>query len=224
MTETSSPALPSSSRLIITLAIVAMLSGLLVVIVYEVTKPVIAENQRRATERALFKVLPQIKTSLAWSVDHERLVPATDTNFEGTIYSGYDGDGRLLGLAIPAAGQGYQDVIRILYGYNPFTGCITGFDVLKSTETPGFGTKISTDEQFLANFDCLAATVKLDGSALSQTIRTVRHGSKQHAWEIDAISGSTITSNAMGKMLNRSAQAFHPVIAANLKLLQHPDQ
>lgn len=215
------PKLPASSTLISSLGIIAMLSGLLVVIVYEYTKPIIAENQRIATERAIFKVLPKAQTRLTFLVEGDNLKPADDKTIGELLYAGYDKDNQLVGIALNAAAQGYQDMVRLLYGYNPDTGCITGFDVLKSTETPGFGTKITTDEGFLANFNCLQAKINVEQTGLENIIKTVRHGTKQHEWEVDAISGSTITSNAVGRMLNQSGQKLHPVIAKNLTLLKH---
>jgi electron transport complex protein RnfG len=127
-------------------------------------------------------------------------------------------------MALNAAEQGYQDIVKLLYGYNPETGCITGYDVLKSTETPGFGTKITSDEEFLANFNCLDAKVNQERTALINVIKTVRHGTKQNPWEIDAISGSTITSNAVGRMFNKSGQKYHSLIANNLDLLKSAKQ
>ena len=218
--ENKVPELPSSTKLIVTLATVAMISGLLVVLVYEFTKPIIAENQRLATERAIFKVLPAAKSSLTFMVKQDKLALATDKAVGELIYAGYDSENKLVGVAMNAAGQGYQDVIKILYGYNPNSACITGFDVLKSTETPGFGTKITTDKDFLANFKCLDAQVNVAQSGLVNIIKTVRHGTKKHAWEIDAISGSTITSNAIGRMLNNSAQALLPMITKNIDVLR----
>jgi electron transport complex protein RnfG len=197
-----------------------MISGLLVVIVYEYTQPIIAENHRLATERAIFKILPQATSRLTFQVTNDRIILSDDKASGILIYAAYDEQLNLVGVALNAAAQGYQDTIKLLYGYHPDTGCITGFDVLKSTETPGFGTKITTDMQFLANFNCLEAKVNADYSALTQTIKTVRHGTKTQAWEIDAISGSTITSNAMGRMLNQSAQKLHPVIMKNLAILK----
>ncbi len=218
------PELPSSTKLISTLATVAMISGLLVVLVYEFTKPIIAKNQRLATERAIFKVLPTAKSRLTFVVEQDKLILADDKTLGELIYAGYDQNNQLVGIAINAAAQGYQDTVRILYGYHPDNGCITGFDVLKSTETPGFGSKITSDAGFLANFKCLDAQVNAMQSGLEHSIKTVRYGTKQKAWEIDAISGSTITSNAIGRMLNKSAQALHPVIAKNLTLLEQAKQ
>jgi len=218
--ENQIPEMPSSAKLISTLAVVAMISGLLVVLVYEFTKPIIAENQRLATERAIFKVLPKATSRLTFVVNNDKLTLADDKTVGELIYAGYDKNKQLVGIALNAAAQGYQDTVKLLYGYQAKSGCITGFDVLKSTETPGFGTKITTDPEFLANFKCLEAKVNEQQSALAQAITTVRHGTKQNAWEIDAISGSTITSNAIGRMLNQSGQALHPVIAKNLSLLE----
>lgn len=222
--ENQVPELPSSARLISTLATVAMISGLLVVLIYEFTKPIIAENQRLATERAIFKVLPQAKSRLTFVVNQDKLVLADDKTVGELIYAGYDKQNKLVGVAINAAAQGYQDIVKILYGYNPDSGCIIGFDVLKSTETPGFGTKITTDKDFLANFKCLDAELNMAQSELENAIKTVRHGTKQHDWQIDAISGSTITSNAIGRMLNKSAQAVLPVVVENLELLKKGQQ
>lgn len=222
--EDKVPELPSSTKLITTLAAVAMISGLLVVLVYEFTKPIIAENQRLATERAIFKVLPKAKSRLTFIIEQGKLTLSDDKATGELIYAGYDSHKQLVGIAINAAAQGYQDTIKILYGYNPGNGCITGFDVLKSTETPGFGTKITTDEGFLANFNCLDAQVNVAQSGLANIIATVRNGTKNHDWEIDAISGSTITSNAIGRMLNKSGQALHPVIAQNLERLKQGQQ
>ncbi|MCF6249687.1 MAG: FMN-binding protein [Methylococcaceae bacterium] len=213
------PPLPSSFSLISTLGVVAMLSGLLVVLIYEYTKPIIAENKRIATERAIFKVLPKATSRMTFVVRNGQIERADDKTIGELIYAGYDADNNLVGMALNAAEQGYQGIVQLLYGYDYKTGCITGYDVLKSTETPGFGTKITTDKDFLANFNCLDAKVNSEQTGLINVIKTVRHGTKQNPWEIDAISGSTITSNAIGRMFNQSGQALHPIIAKNLALL-----
>ncbi len=219
--EDSVPALPSSLSLISTLGVVAMLSGFLVVLVYEYTKPIIAENQRQATERAIFKVLPKATSRLTFVISDGEIKAADDKTKGELIYAGYDAAGQFVGIALNAAEQGYQDIVKLLYGYQPDLGCITGYDVLKSTETPGFGTKITTDEAFLANFNCLDTRLNAEQNGIINVIRTVRHGTKKNPWEIDAISGSTITSNAVGRMFNNSAQALHPVIARNLALIKN---
>lgn len=215
------PDLPSTWRLVSTLSIVALLSGILVVLVYEYTKPIIAENKRLAIERAIFQIFPDAKSTLAFRIEDGQVVAVdADATTGEIVHAVYDQSGQLLGVTLEAAAVGYQDEVRILYGFDPETQCIIGFKVLKTAETPGLGSKISTDPDFLANFNCLQAQVDAQHGGLRHAIKTVKHGSKQHPWEIDAISGSTITSKAIGRMLTGSGQLLLPVIVDNLQLFR----
>ena len=125
------PSLPSSFSLISTLGLVSMISGLLVVLIYEYTKPIIAENQRLATERAIFKVLPKATSRLSFIIKEGKIeqIKLGDKTEGDLIYAGYDANNQLVGIALNAAEQGYQDIIKLLYGYQPEKGCITGYDV-----------------------------------------------------------------------------------------------
>jgi electron transport complex protein RnfG len=204
-----------------TLSLVAAVSGFLVVLAYQTTLPLIEENKRIAIERALFKVIPKAVTRRDFRVTAAGIVAAQDSAAEGTpVYAGYDGEGRLAGVALEAAAQGYQDVIRILYSFDPACQCIRGIEVLKMAETPGIGDKISKDPKFQENFVELDARLKADGSGLANDIVMVKHGSKTEPWQIDAISGATISSQAVARMLNESAQQMFPTIIANLDQLQ----
>ena len=205
-----------------TLSLVAGLSGFLVVLAYQITEPMIEENKRIAIERALFKVIPGAVSRRDFIIAGETIVPASDAAGEGTrLYAGYNEQDQLMGVALEAAAQGYQDVIRILYSYDPACQCIRGIEVLKMAETPGIGDKIAKDPAFRKNFDALDARLNIDGSALDHDIAMVKHGSKTQTWQIDAISGATISSKAVARMLNDSAQQFLPLIAAHLEQLQN---
>ncbi len=65
-------------------------------------------------------------------------------------------------------------------------------------ETPGIGDKILTDKDFLANFNALDVQLNADLTALANEVKTVKHGTKTEPWQVDAISGATITSRAVG--------------------------
>jgi len=80
-------------------------------------------------------------------------------------------------------------------------------------ETPGLGDKISSDAGFLENFKNLEAK-------LLHAITVVKHGTKKNPWEIDAISGATVSSRAVGRMLQKSVQAVVPVISKNLDRIE----
>ncbi len=203
--------------LIAVLGLAAMLSGLLVVFVHQVTRPIIAENQRRAEARAISRVVPGAAASRAFVVRDGRMEPAGDGARGEVIHAVYGRDGRLVGIAAKASAQGYADIIHMLFGYDPERQKILGFEVLKMAETPGLGDKIRTDKGFLANFP-LDATV--EGGRLKHEIVTVKHGRKRHPWEIDAISGATISSRAVGKALNAAAARLLPVIRVNMDVLR----
>jgi electron transport complex protein RnfG len=209
-----------TTRMLRTLGLVAMLSGLLVVLTYRFTLPMIEENKRLAIERALFKVIPGAVSRQDFVIT-EQGIRRAEQNTEGvTLYAGYDQEGRLKGVALEAAAAGYQDVIRILYGYDPYCQCIRGFEVLKMAETPGIGDKIIKDADFQQNFVALEARAHVSGKGLEQAIVPVKHGTKTEPWQIDTISGATITSKAIARMLNDSAQQVVPIIQKDLAIVE----
>jgi electron transport complex protein RnfG len=223
--SSAAPAPPevSATRLIAVLGGIAAIAGLLVVTTYEATFARIADNKRRAIERAVFQVIPGAVTRRDFVVSLQGIAPASvggaNTGEGITVYAGYDANNKLLGIAAEAAAQGYQDTIRILYGYAPACECITGIRVLKMAETPGLGDKIARDPAFLQNFRALDASLNDTKQALRNAIVTVKHGSKTEPWQIDAISGATISSKAVGKMLNESAATLLPRLWPHRKVL-----
>jgi electron transport complex protein RnfG len=215
------PALPSSGRLIATLGGIAMVSGLLVVLAYQLTLPRITRNKREALERAVFTVLPGATVRSNFVVDAAGLAALPDDDIEGAnVFAGFDENGALVGLALKASARGYQDVVEILYGYAPDRQCVVGITVLRSTETPGLGDKVQSDPDFLANFDCLDARLDDQGTALRNEITTVKHGEKTDPWQIDGISGATVTSTAVGKALRESTNRMLPLLAPHVGSLQ----
>jgi electron transport complex protein RnfG len=122
---------------------------------------------------------------------------------EPVIYGGYDEQGDFVGYAIPAAGPGFQDTIAILYGYEPGAKLVVGMEVLESRETPGLGDKIYKDAVFVGGFSALS---------VEPQIVAVKKGTKSGANEIDAITGATISSKAVVRIINET----HAVWSAQL--------
>lgn len=217
---------PGPGKIIKVLGGVAMLSGLLVVLTYQLTLPTIMENRRIAREAAVKDVIPGAATFIEFILsEREGLIRVKADGStkvpEGvvdSVYAGYDETGKFIGVALEAGAQGYQDVVKTLYGYSSDCECIIGMTILESKETPGLGDKVEKDRDpaFTANFKALDAKLNEEKTALANPIETVKHGTKQHPWQIDAISGSTITSNAIGKGLNNSAQRLLPILRYHL--------
>lgn len=183
----------SLPRLVTTLALAGLLSGLAIVGAYEATRPRIAANQARALRAAVFEVVPGADKlqRLAWR--DGRLEPAAgDAGGEPSIYAGYGADGRFLGYAIPGEGAGYQDVIVLLYGFDPARRRVVGMRVLESRETPGLGDRIYKDAGFVAAFRDLA---------VEPEIELVTDGATA-ANQVDGITGATISSRAVVRILN----------------------
>jgi len=81
---------------------------------------------------------------------------------------------------------------------------VTGMYVLESRETPGLGDKIFKDEAFVANFRALAVDPEI---VLVKGGRTADN-------EVDAITGATISSRAVVKILNTAHEAWRPRLEA----------
>ena len=128
------------------------------------------------------------------------------------VFLAYDADNKLAGAAVTAVGMGYQDNIRTLYAYSFERHAITGFKVLESKETPGLGDRVETEAHFIANFHALDVALNAAGDALAHAITPVKQGNKVNAWEVDAITGATITSFAIGNLLNESAARWVPAL------------
>ena len=206
-----------SFAMIRTLVLVATVCGLLIVFAFQSTEKAIAANKRIATERAVFKVLPNAASVKEYVASAKGIQPG-DVVPEGGVkfYAAFDKAGALAGIAAEGAAKGYADTVRILYGYDPKCQCVIGISVVSMRETPGIGDKIITDQAFLKNFVALDAKLNGDMSALANAVQTVKHDTKQHPWQIDAIAGATITSKAVGRGINESAQKLLPKLVPHL--------
>jgi electron transport complex protein RnfG len=222
--EAPPPESPTGA-MIRTLGLVSAVCGLIIVGAYQGTYDAVAANKRIATERAVFKVLPKarsIEEFAAQAGGGISKVGAGDTAIPpGAVkfFAAYDESGKLAGIAAEGVGKGYADNVRIMFGYQPDCQCVVGIGVVSMRETPGIGDKIITDREFLANFTALDVKLKADLSALANEVKAVKHGAKANAWQIDAIAGATITSRAVGKAINDSAQALLPRLVPNLDKL-----
>ena len=223
--EADVPESPTGA-MIRTLGLVSAICGLIIVGAYQGTYDAVAAHKRSATERAVFKVLPKAKSIaefVAAPGGGVARVGAGDTaNAPGGVkfFAAYDDAGKLAGIAAEGGAKGYADTVRIMFGYQPDCQCVVGIGVVSMRETPGIGDKIITDREFLANFTGLDLKLKADLSALANEVKAVKHGSKTNAWQIDAIAGATITSRAVGKAINDSAQVLLPRLLPNLDKLK----
>ncbi|MBA1446553.1 MAG: FMN-binding protein [Chromatiales bacterium] len=187
---------PSSTKLALSLAFAGLISGIIIISIYEATLPTITANKARELREAVFKVLPKVTTMQKLQFDNGKLRVRTKKGAdEDTIYGGYGSQGQFIGYAVEGAGPGFQDTIRVLYGYLPEQRKIVGMEILESRETPGLGDKIFKDMAFVANFADLSVDPK---------IKAVKKGTKSAPYEIDSITGATISAKAVVRIINEA--------------------
>jgi Na+-translocating ferredoxin:NAD+ oxidoreductase subunit G len=222
MTQPAPPPATSSAAMIRTLGVVATVCGVLLVLTYQNTLEAIEANKRIALQRAVFKVIPGAASMQAYYVSPAGVVEASGPPPPGGMkfIAARDAAGNLQGLAAEAGAMGYADMVRVLYAYDPAGQVINGYGVVSHRETPGIGDKIITDRRFLDNFRALDARLNDAGTALVNAIKGVKHGARQNAWEIDAISGATVTSRAVAKGINDSAGKLLPLLRPHIEQLK----
>lgn len=206
-----------SAAMIRIMGVVSLVCGLLIVSAHIGTLEPIRKNQEIITREAVSQLLPGLAKQVYYGVAPSgelSVIAATQTGTPRLI-AGYDAQSKLLGVVIETSERGYADVITAMYAYSPDQEAIVGFRVLEMKETPGLGDKINTDPKFLENFRKLEAKLEAAARKLAHAIVTVKSGTKKNPWEVDAISGATISSRAVGRMLNKSAEQMLPVIAKN---------
>ena len=211
----------SSFAMLRTLGGIAALSGLLLAFTYQATFSRIQHNKEEALRAAVFTVLPGAEAQKAFAVGSDGAVaPLEDSGAgEEKIYAGYRSDGTMVGVALEARAQGYGDIIRVLYGYDPEKEQVIGFKVLDSKETPGLGDKIAKSP-FLDNFAALDVQLDAGSGTLLHPVTVVKGGKKQNPWEIDGITGATISSKAVGRMLQDSTSRLLPIVKGHVDLFR----
>lgn len=192
------------------LGTVSLVCGVLIVGTNLTTIARIRQNQEIIMRESVANLLPGLKKQVIYGVEDSgalKILPGVEGENLKRLFAGYDESGKFLGVVIEASDRGYADVISAMYAYLPDKKIVSGFQVVDMRETPGLGSRIGSDEKFQENFKSLDAT---------HPIQTVKHGTKQNPWEIDAISGATISSRAVGRMLAKSVQDMTPIIEKNL--------
>ena len=132
-----------------------------------ITKPIIDELNAAKTQKAIETVLPG-------GFDEELTGYADETGLVSKVYKGANG------YAFEVTPGGFDGEITMMVGIE--NGAITGISVISHTETPGLG--------------AVAAAQNAKGEAFrSQFVG--QEGTLSIGDQIDAMSGATITSNAV---------------------------
>lgn len=190
----------SSVRLVATLGMAGAAAGLLIVLVFQWANPHIEEYRAKVLGEAVTEVLggPDRYETVFLEGDRFTRTPQSDTVDLERIYVGYDATGRPVGVAVAGGEPGFQDIISLIFGYDPGTGNVLGMKVLESKETPGLGDKILKDSTFIGEFIGVATP-----------LLPVRKGREENlAEEVVMITGATISSRTVIDIINHRVEAL----------------
>lgn len=178
----------TATRMIATLVVVSLFAGGTLAFIYRWAKPQIEAHERELLRQAIFNVLPETKS-----------YKFSEKDGVG-IYQCEDASGNLVGYAFVAEGGGYQDKIRIMVGLKTDLETLGGIEILYSRETPGLGGKIASEDVLQPVGTTFAEQFK--GLLVLPPIEYVKGEKPTSPNEIQAITGATISSRSVVKIIN----------------------
>ena len=179
------------------LFVITLVAGISLAFVNEVTKEPIAKAQDKARLEAYEVVYPnaefKVKAS-SKSLEKENLSQCSVDD----VLAVTDKNGNLIGYVFSATSpSGYGGDIKVAIGVSNKTNKITGFTVLSHSETAGLGAK-ATEDEFKSQFIGKSAN----------GINYTKNGASNDT-EIDALSGATITSNAVCEAVDSALAVYN---------------
>lgn len=194
-----------SWRLLALMTAAGALAGGLIVTVYQLTLPRI-EQHKSDVERAA--VLEVLKSPASFDTLYlmqgtlvKRLPAGTEAKGLAKLYLGRDASGKRVGFAIRGTGNGFQDPITVMFGYDAAAHAVLAMKVLSSKETPGLGDKIVKDTMFVHEF----------GGAASP-LSGVKRGNGKTPNDVEMITGATISSRAVIQVINDAIARWQPLM------------
>ena len=186
------------------LTVITLIAGLLLGLVYQITKEPIAQQEESAKTEAY-------KAVFAEADSFEPIVEAEDADLSAyleqngfsqsinEIMEAKDASGEVLGYAINiTTPEGYGGDIQFTMGIQN-DGTLNGISILSISETAGLGMKAKNPD-----FQDQFKDKKVEKFEYTKTGATSDD-------QIDAISGATITTNAMTNGVNAGLCAFRYV-------------
>ncbi len=181
----------SFKNMLISLTLISMVAGFSLAYMNDLTKGPISEARKAKKINAIKAVLPKVDND-PYIEKISSTLPDKKDSFD--IYPGKE-NGKLNSVAIGTyTDKGYNRIIKLMVGFD-IEGTIKDIAVLEQKETPGLGTKITT-EKFLSQYRGKNPTewklmVKKDGG------------------QTDAITGATISSRAFNDAVQNAYNVYN---------------
>jgi Na+-translocating ferredoxin:NAD+ oxidoreductase subunit G len=182
--------------MVLVLGLVAGAAGLALSAVHRVTSPVI---EKRILEEKIKPTLDRFFGELNVENDYiaDRTVLELGKDHMGrkirlTVFKGKKG-GEVVAAALQTSASGYGGDIDVLTAFDLAEEKILGVKTLSQKETKGLGTRVADDDNpFIEQFQ---------GMGYAQGVALTAEGG-----QVDALSGSTITSAAFASAVDKAAR------------------
>ncbi|HBT49254.1 MAG: Electron transport complex, RnfABCDGE type, G subunit [Caldanaerobacter subterraneus] len=182
------------------LFLITAVAGVILGVSNAVTSEKIAEMEEIANNTAKQEVLKEAKSFV--TLDEKRLKEIAGSNQNVLeISEGYDANSSLVGYVFKITSNGYGGEIQFMVGISK-KGYITGIKILNHKETPGLGAN-ATKSFFTDSFK---------GKSVADKLVVVKHPPKADN-EIQALTGATITSNAIVNGVNMVREIYNSKLA-----------
>ncbi len=178
------------TNMIIAMASVCFFSALTIGYVYDLTAPKI----KKAKEDKIISTISKVVTKFNNNPYAEKIqITSHDATSSLTLYPAKK-DGVVTSVAISSTAMGYNGNIEVIVGFL-LDGTITRYEVIEQKETPGIGDVIQKDI-FANQFIGLISYIN--------NFKLSKNGG-----DIDAISGATVSSNAVANAVEKAANAYN---------------
>lgn len=185
------------------LLLITAIAGVLLGLVYKITKEPIEEQNEKAKIAAYnsaFDKLDSYEELEVTDAIEEAVAASEDAVTVNEIVKAYDASKTLLGFIITVTdSNGYGGDIKLTVGID-VTGKITGVEFLDINETAGLGMKAKEDS-FKSQF----------AGITGEKVEYIKGGERNPAYQIDAISSATITTKAVTGGVNGALVAFREI-------------
>ncbi len=175
----------NTAKMIIVLTAIGIISGGLLTYVNTWAEPEIIRHRQEETQNALKEIIP--------GASEFRKI----SNAEFAYFEALHKDGSPAGYLFVNSGNGYQGNISVLVGLDSARKTVLGIKVLEQSETPGLGTKASEP----------AYTDQFRGFPANESIAWKKVRTKAN--EIEAVTGATISSKAIGGIVENGIMLFN---------------
>lgn len=170
----------------VTLTVICVIIALLLALTDKITAPRIAELQVQTAAESRQLVLPD-----AAGFSDEKTIPLNGTDY--AYCEGLDTDGNTVGYVFTTSAKGYGGDVVVMSGVS-VDGTVTGVQTVELNETAGLGMKAAEDS-FRDQF-----------KGKSGTIGVAKNNPGDN--EIQALTGATITSQAVTDSVNTALELY----------------